>query len=85
MEREGEGRRIKGKSKYDLSDSYNLQCETTSFHTDSAYFETLRPIPLSEAERRLYKEDALRKDTIQRNIKIQRVRVRCFGDRWETY
>ena len=61
--------RIKGKSKYDLSDSYNLQCETTSFHTDSAYFETLRPIPLSEAERRLYKEDALRKDTIQRNIK----------------
>ena len=47
--------RIKGKSKYDLSDSYNLQCETTSFHTDSAYFETLRPIPLSEAERRLYK------------------------------
>lgn len=38
-------------------------------HTDSAYFETLRPIPLSEAERRLYKEDALRKDTIQRNIK----------------
>ena len=52
-----------------FSDSYNLQCETTSFHTDSAYFETLRPIPLSEAERRLYKEDALRKDTIQRNIK----------------
>ena len=46
-----------------------MQCETTSFHTDSAYFETLRPIPLSEAERRLYKEDALRKDTIQRNIK----------------
>ena len=26
-------------------------------------------LPLSEAERRLYKEDALRKDTIQRNIK----------------
>lgn len=61
--------RIKGKSKYDLSDSYNLQCETTSYHTDSTYFETLRPIPLSETERKLYEEDALRKDTIQRNIK----------------
>ena len=58
-----------GKSKYDLSDSYNLQCETASYHTDSAYFETLRPIPLSESERKLYEEDALRKDTIQRNIK----------------
>ena len=61
--------RTKGKSKYDLSDSYNLQCETASYHTDSAYFETLRPIPLSESERKLYEEDALRKDTIQRNIK----------------
>ena len=61
--------RTKGKSKYGLSDSYNLQCETASYHTDSAYFETLRPIPLSESERKLYEEDALRKDAIQRNIK----------------
>lgn len=72
-------KKIKGKSKYDLSDSYNLQCDSTSFHTDSAYFETLRPVPLSDVERKLYKEDALRADTIKLNIKPKSKRQVFWG------
>lgn len=48
---------------YDLTESYNLQCDTSSFYTDSLYFETLRPVPLTEDEYSLYKEHALRRDT----------------------
>lgn len=61
--------KIPGKSKYDLTESYTLQTDTNSYHTDSAYFENLRPIPLAEGERELYRKDALRKDTLQKKYK----------------
>lgn len=63
--------RVEGKSKYDLSDSFYLKCDTNTIRTDSAYFETLRPIPLSDDERDLYKKDAYRKDTLLRNVKVK--------------
>ncbi len=52
---------------YDLTESYNLQCDTSSFYADSVYFETIRPIPLTEEEYVLYGEHALRRDTIEQS------------------
>lgn len=62
-------KKIPGQSKYDLSDSFSLQCDTNAYNVDAAYFETLRAIELTEEERKLYIDDALRKDTTQRNVK----------------
>ncbi len=50
---------------YDLSESYILQCNKDEFRGDSAYFDSIRPIPLSEKERQLYIDYASGKDTIQ--------------------
>lgn len=55
---------LKVKKNYDLSDSYTLRTDTNSFYTDSLYFESLRPIELTESERKLYHENALRRDTV---------------------
>lgn len=52
------------KSKYDLSDSYTLRTDTNANRKDSAYFETLRPIPLTLHEQDLYKDFFLRRDTL---------------------
>lgn len=57
------------KDKYNLTESYNLQTDTVSHHTDSAYFATLRPTPLTETEEKIYKDFALRRDTTTRNQK----------------
>lgn len=56
-------KRRKEKKKYDLSESYNLQCDTNALFVDSAYFEKLRPIELTPDERKLYNDFALRNDT----------------------
>lgn len=55
---------LKRKNKYDLSESFTLRTDTNSFHTDSLYFEALRPIALTEDEKKLYKDHLIRKDTV---------------------
>lgn len=62
-------KKIPGQSKYDLTESFNLQCDTNAYNVDSAYFETLRAIELKEEERKVYRDDALRRDTTHRNMK----------------
>ena len=49
---------------YDLTESYNLQCDEQSFRGDSAYFDSIRPIALSGSEEKLYSDYAYREDTI---------------------
>lgn len=56
---------IKSKKKYDLTESFTLRSDTNSFHTDSTYFEAIRPIELTEEERELYRSYNSRKDTVQ--------------------
>ncbi len=56
----------KRKSKYDLSDSYTLTADTNAYRVDTAYFNTLRPIPLNAQERQLYQDFFLRRDTLGR-------------------
>ena len=53
----------KEKKKLDLTESFTLKCDTNSLHRDSAYFASLRPIELSESEKKLYEDYAYRKDT----------------------
>lgn len=51
------------KNKYDLSESYILNVDTNACRYDTAYFNQLRPIPLTLHEKELYKDYTLCKDT----------------------
>ena len=53
----------KKKTKYDLTESYTLECDTNTYQHDSLYFDSIRPIQLSASERILYKEYGLQRDT----------------------
>lgn len=56
-------RKPTGKSKYDLSESYTLRTDTNAFQRDTAYFNQLRPIPLTSHEKKLYQDFFLHRDT----------------------
>ncbi|MDR0940261.1 MAG: DUF5686 family protein [Mediterranea sp.] len=62
-EREKEEKRKRKKNRYNLSESFTLQCDTNAYRTDASTFGVLRPIPLSEHEKRLYLDNQLRHDT----------------------
>lgn len=49
---------------YDLTESYSLQCDTTSFIRDTAYFAQLRPVPLTANEKSIYDNYFQSKDTL---------------------
>ncbi|WP_291545939.1 DUF5686 family protein [Bacteroides sp.] len=55
---------LREKKNYNLTESYTLVCDTNSFHTDSVYFDSIRPVPLTPVEKSLYKDHALRRDTL---------------------
>ena len=65
--------RKKEKRKYNLSESFSLQCDTNAYKTDASTFAIMRPIPLNESEKKLYFDNALRRDTatIQKPSKSQ--------------
>lgn len=46
--------RIKEKRNLDMTNSYSLRCDTNAFHRDSTYFNSIRPIALTESEKTLY-------------------------------
>lgn len=60
---------MKPKKKYDLTESFTLRCDTNSFYTDSIYFESIRPVELTEDERKIYREYTFRKDTVQQKTR----------------
>lgn len=59
------------KNKYDLSDSYTLRADTNAFRRDTAYFNTLRPVPLTPHEDTLYRNYFLHRDTLSRRKKVE--------------
>lgn len=63
--------RKKEKKKYNLSESFSLQCDTNAYKTDASTFAILRPIPLKENEKKLYQEYALRRDTASHHKKTK--------------
>ena len=50
-------------NKYDLSDFYTLQCDDRVYGVDSLYFDTIRPIALTESERKLYDDYNYKQDS----------------------
>lgn len=52
------------KEKYDLTESYTLSNDTNAYQRDTAYFNSLRPIPLTQYEQSLYQDYFLRRDTV---------------------
>ena len=58
----------KRENRFNLTDSYTLQCETSAFRRDSVYFNTVRPLPLNDEELGLYADYKFRQDTINRII-----------------
>lgn len=65
------------KNKYDLTESFRLTCDSTTFLADSASFAKLRPLPLAEQEEKIYKDYAFRRDTTKIH-KIPKKRSRVF-------
>lgn len=57
------------RSKYDLTESFSLRCDTNAYMTDSSAFAILRPLPLTEDERKLYRDHRVRTDTVVRQKK----------------
>ncbi|MDR3118048.1 MAG: DUF5686 family protein [Mediterranea sp.] len=55
---------LRAKSKYDLTEAYNLQNDTAQYRTDSLTLDSLRPIPLSPDEQRVYRNYSLDRDTL---------------------
>lgn len=60
---------VKKKKKYNLSESFSLRCDTNAYKTDASTFAVLRPIPLTDAEKLLYKDYTVRKDTVAKQSK----------------
>lgn len=68
------------KSRYDLSDSYTLRCDTNAFRRDTTSFNILRPIPLSPHEETLYEDFFLRRDTFLYKKKPKNKRLEFWGE-----
>lgn len=64
----------KTKSKYDLTSSYNLQSDTSHHYTDSAVFNELRPLPLSENDLHIYQNYYQYSDTTRVKAKKRQTR-----------
>ena len=52
--------RKKEKRKYNLSESFSLQCDTNAYKTDASTFAIMRPIPLNESEKNGFHEHSRR-------------------------
>lgn len=51
------------KKKYDLTESYTLQHDTTPYYTDTLHFSEIRPLELTSIEKNIYKDYYISKDT----------------------
>ena len=61
----GERRKSQKKHHHDLTEFYQLICDTTQLVTDREKFQELRPIPLEVDEDSLYRSYAMRRDTLR--------------------
>ncbi len=56
------------KNKYDKSHNYHLREDTTAMRSDIGYFDSIRPVALSEEERYLYHEKQRYERTLAKNV-----------------
>ena len=69
----------KGRSRYDLTESYVLRCDTNALVRDTATFNALRPLPLSEEERALYREHYQRLDSVSQQKRPRKKSLEFWG------
>ena len=62
-----------------MSESYTLLTDTNAYQRDTAYFNTLRPIPLTSHEQKLYEDFFLRRDTLLYKRKPKNKRLEFWG------
>lgn len=62
-------RKQERRKKYNLSESFSLQCDTNAYKTDASTFAVLRPIPLSDSEKGLYADYTAQRDTLSKVVK----------------
>lgn len=67
----------KYKSKYNLTESFTLRCDSTTLFSDSTLFAILRPEPLTSQEEQIYKNYYLRQDTLKNNV-VHKKRSQVF-------
>ena len=70
----------KGRSRYDLTESYVLRCDTNALVRDTATFNALRPLDLSEEERALYREHYQRLDSASQRKHPRRKSLEFWGE-----
>lgn len=68
------------KSRYDLTSSYILRCDTNAYVRDTAAFNALRPIPLSRHEQVLYEDYFLHKDSLPGARKRKKKHWQFWGE-----
>ena len=73
----GERRKSQKKHHHDLTEFYQLICDSTQMITDREAFHRLRPIPLENDEKSLYESYVIRRDTIaQAKAKNEHAKVK---------
>ena len=70
----------KGRSRYDLTESYVLRCDTNALVRDTATFNALRPLDLSEEERTLYREHYQRLDSVSQQKRPRKKSLEFWGE-----
>ena len=72
------------KSRYDLSASYTLRCDTNACVRDTAHFKSLRPFPLNGHEDSLYRAYFLYRDTVARKEREKKQKINKNLEFWGT-
>ena len=72
------------KSRYDLSASYTLRCDTNACVRDTAHFKSLRPFPLDGHEDSLYRAYFLYRDTVARKEREKKQKINKNLEFWGT-
>lgn len=68
------------RSKYDLSESYTLSCDTNTCIRDTVQFASMRPFPLTTSEKQLYTDFFQQLDTTLSSRKKTNKRLEFWGE-----
>ncbi|MCD8166027.1 MAG: DUF5686 family protein [Bacteroides sp.] len=73
-------RKFKRRKKYDLTDSFVLQCDTNALKTDFGYLAEIRPIPLTPVQDSVYMNYFQKQNTTDLEVKIKKPTKVFWGE-----
>ena len=74
-----EKRRYKKKHHHDLSESYQLKCDTTNIIMDKEFFNNIRPYELNNYEKSIYVAAEAQQDSIKQNKVVKHKKIEFWG------